>query len=253
MANVMVAVFAIMSVAETDQMTVCAQTLFANSTSFDPANHPTDVQISDEGETKIQEFSADDHLSNEMNTAVDEPFIGPREAISDDFMTPENSGPHDVQHSLATGFSPKEQTIFEVARDSGSKGKRKLYAYDPVADYSCLINRMCPSGKTCITSSSGLEFVVTLTYDVPGNDLVQYNNMRNSLECADKCEAYGTACQAFLFLKEGHSWNGYWGRCWLKTMKTTDPNPPYPHRNPTYGDFYDRVSNTPSLHPNLLR
>ena len=48
-----------------------------------------------------------------MNTVVDEP-------TSDDFMTPENSGPHDLQQSPVTGFSPKEQTIFEVARDSGS-------------------------------------------------------------------------------------------------------------------------------------
>ena len=93
----------------------------------------------------------------------------------------------------------------------------------PIKDYSCIISKKCPSGKTCITTSSGKEFVVTLTWDVPGNDLIQYNGLENAQACADKCEGYGTACQSFLFSKEGVLVsNQYYGYCWLKTKKTTD-------------------------------
>jgi hypothetical protein len=165
------------------------------------------------------------------------------------------SGPDDLEgrQELTTGTSPKENSIFEKAAMFTFSKRRKLYEYDPMKDYTCTINRKCPSGKKCITTSSGKEFVVTLTYDVPGNDLKQYNFLRNAQECADKCEGYGSACRSFLFTKSNVLYGGkYYGRCWLKTKKTTDRG--YSHTNPfKYGDFYDQVSNTVSHHPNLLR
>ena len=159
MANMMVTILAIMSVADTK---INAHALAANSSAPEPVDDPFEPIAN---QTKMSEFesrqiateepngiktemfeSNANSFSFEINTTQDEPFIGPRDATSDDFMTPENSGPHDMQHSPATGFSTKESSIFENARDmaeamfSFSK-KRKLYEYDPMPDYTCLINR----------------------------------------------------------------------------------------------------------------
>jgi hypothetical protein len=146
-------------------------------------------------------------------------------------------------------FSEKEDTIFEKATKNG---KRRLQTtYQPLKDYSCIINKKCPKGKTCITTSSGKEFARTNTWDVPGNDLVQYNGLENAQACADKCEGYGSKCQSFLFTKEGFLYGGrYRGRCWLKTKKTTDG---YKQGSQPCCDFFDLVSNSPSYHPNLMR
>ena len=65
--------------------------------------------------------------------------------------------------------SPRLKTIFETAHKAHAR--RKL-GYAPLKDYSCIIYRKCPSGKTCITTSSGKEYVKTLSWDVPGNDIV---------------------------------------------------------------------------------
>jgi hypothetical protein len=117
-------------------------------------------------------------------------------------------------------FSYSEDNIFEEAVKSGG---RKLTAnhrssrYVAEKDYRCIINSKCPSGKKCGVSSSGREYVITLTWDVPGNDLVQYNWLENAQACMDKCEGYGSRCQSMLFLKNGVVHGGVRGRCWLKT------------------------------------
>ena len=91
-------------------------------------------------------------------------------------------GPHELEgrYKPKTGTSQKENNIFEDAAMFSISKRRKLYEYDPIKDYTCIINKKCPSGRTCITTSSGKEFVVTVSYDVPGNDLIQYNNLRNA-------------------------------------------------------------------------
>ena len=56
-----------------------------------------------------------------------------------------------------------------------------------------------------------------------------------------------------MFLKEGviYTSPAVYGRCWLKTIKTTDPG--YTHTNPwIYGDFYDLVSETPEYNDNIM-
>ena len=88
-------------------------------------------------------------------------------------------------------------------------------------DYSCIITPQCPTGKTCITSSSGREYIETISWDIPGNDIVQFNNLKGKQYCADKCEATN-GCRAFLFLKENTIHHGVYGRCWLKTKISTD-------------------------------
>jgi len=146
-------------------------------------------------------------------------------------------------------FSEKENSIFENAAENG---KRRLATktYKPLKDFSCIVNKKCPSGKTCITTSSGREYVRTLTWDVPGNDLIQYNNLENAQACADKCEGYGSRCQSFLFLKDGVVYSGnVRGRCWLKTKKTTDR---YRMGPCSVADFYDLVSTAPSYNPRMM-
>ena len=114
------------------------------------------------------------------------------------------------------GTSPKELHFFEEA-----KTRRQLYAYDPLKDYKCIVNSKCAPGKGCVTASSGIQFSVTYSWDVPGYDLEQHNSLRNAQDCADKCVGYGTACQSFMFLKSGVLYGGHYrGRCWLKRMKT---------------------------------
>jgi hypothetical protein len=93
------------------------------------------------------------HLTKEQGSSApnNETFIGPRQATSDDFMSQNMSLPQDDERM---GTSPKESNIFEAAAENPRRGRR-LNSYVATKDYSCLINRRCPSGKTCIISSSG--------------------------------------------------------------------------------------------------
>ena len=99
-----------------------------------------------------------------LNETV-ESFIGPREATSADFMnwTVEEKDQEPI------GETPREFSIFEKAAHNSTR--RQLYTYDPLKDYSCIVNSRCASGKGCLTASSGIQFSITYTYDVPGYDL----------------------------------------------------------------------------------
>ena len=186
------AVLVLMSVTKTDGMTVSAHDLLDDASSSALTIDSVEAHIANEEETvdfapenvddqaaetngfddeKIEKQDTEEFNVKDYSDTSEEPFIGPREATSDDFM---ESGPeYDPERPEPTnGFSPKESNIFEDAVLSSSSKKRQLYEYDPLKDYTCIINKKCPAGKTCITSSTGLEFVMTLSYDVPGNDLV---------------------------------------------------------------------------------
>jgi len=142
-----------------------------------------------------------------------ESFIGPRVATSADFETSETENLGNEKERV--GSTPRELSVFEEASENHSK--RRRLGYTAVKNYFCTVNTKCPSGAPCLITSSGIEFKITYSRDVPGYDLQQFNSLNNAQECADRCVDYGTACQSFMFLKNNVVYGGrYVGRCWLK-------------------------------------
>ena len=67
----------------------------------------------------------------------------------------------------------------------------------------------------------------------------------------DKCEGYGSMCRSFLFAKPNTLLQGYYGRCLLKSMRTTDTT--LNSHAYAYGDFFDQVSQTVIHHPDIMK